>query len=318
MQVKSAPLAFCGIVGLKSTGKSVTLDQVGSRMENVVKIQVKDFTPELSVPLLSHMREGILTLPFPWCHMRLKSQTATKIVGNVFDRVKRNTGTPVTVLIDINPKQKFSGSVKDKVNSSWIEWFIGHRLPSQELFEQELLKMIPAPFYADIFVRDVKNLVADEGIMQCLFAASEGMELQDQAEREPRLRLLLAKELSVDISKKFLKKYYQLDSVDVLHLRKIPRTFSKLQDYGQAPDKEFFVAEQFSGTIQKIKRLPSKQLEFIMKAQSHPVGRDDYTKELSEEDVKAMVAANLLYKNGAALYEIQFDAIALAAREVKK
>jgi len=282
-------------------------------MANVVKIELKQYAP-IDEEILFHMRTKIFTLPFPWCHFRLNTYlTATHIVKNVFDRAKRKTGKPATVLIDLKPKLKMSGSVQDKVTLSWTEWFIGNRLPSRELFEQELLrKIIPAPFYANLFVNDIKDLVADKGIMQCLFAASEEI-LQDQVTREPRLRIFLAKELSIDISKKFLKKYYQLDNVDVLHLQKIPRTFSNLQSYGEASDKESFVEVQFHNKIEVLMRLPPKQLEFIMKARSHPVGRIDYTTELSEEDVKAMVAANLLYKNMAGRYEIQFDSIALAA-----
>jgi len=227
------------------------------------------------------------------------------------------------VLIDVIAKQK-EDSLKDwsfeKVKLSWIEWLLGLQLPPREIVDKAMSKAIQVPFNANRFVRDVKNLVSDEGIMQCLFVASEGVEIQDLTDDEPRLRLFLAKELSIDKAQNFLKNYYKLDNLAIEHLRKIRRTFSNLDRYSDALDKNQFVAKQFAKQIRKVKALHPKQFELLKKAASHPVDSDDYENitGFTQEDLKSMVARNLLYMNDAGSYEIQFEAIALAVREVKK
>ena len=58
------------------------------------------------------------------------------------------------------------------------------------------------------FTRQIKHLV-NSGVMQCLFAASEGASFRVERAREPRLKLFIAYEISMPFAEKYLQKNVQ-------------------------------------------------------------------------------------------------------------
>jgi hypothetical protein len=203
---------FCGMVGPKGVGKSYALDKLGYTLPNVVKLHISAVKPcDLSDLLVSHLKGKIFVAPFPWNRLRLTNYESTVTIQNVFNKVHRETKSPVTVLIDMD-----AATVSGPVSAN-VPGFLGGSYASVKTTPADIL---PLALSVDKFTRDAKKLSADMRLMQLFFIASEGLLFQYQAQREPRLCLFLTSELSVAASKSYLKQYYNVDVVDDGHLRR--------------------------------------------------------------------------------------------------
>jgi hypothetical protein len=273
-----------GIVGPKSTGKSYSLTALGYELENVVKFTLSSnnygITSELGDQLVRgladaivfEMRQQICNLPWPFTRFRLSSINSKKIIANVFQKVHRDTGIPVTLLLDIDMKSQ------------------------------------NADFNCEKLTRALKAMVCDAEMMQCVFAASEGLLFQAEANREPRLELLYSRELSIEASIAYLKRFSENENVDVCDLSGFPRVFSNLNRYRASGDKKTFVEGFARSNKIKLQRLSVQQRDLLRKALSHPIDVNDYMNcKLTEDDVMQMVKLNILILTPSGEFEIQFD-----------
>jgi len=71
------------------------------------------------------------------------------------------------------------------------------------IMKSQLVKL--SSFDAKDFTRAIKNYMTDARIMHCLFVALEGLLFQVESYRETRLYVFLTEELSLEISKAYLK-----------------------------------------------------------------------------------------------------------------
>mmetsp|Transcript_4712 Transcript_4712/g.11179 ORF Transcript_4712/g.11179 Transcript_4712/m.11179 type:complete len:352 (+) Transcript_4712:104-1159(+) len=88
------------------------------------------------------------------------------------------------------------------------------------------------------FVREMKHLCADARLASAIFATSEGLMMLDVA--EPRMRVHIAPELSVEKAKEFLKSVSPNLHYDSNMLTDFPRTFANLVFFSETADKHGF------------------------------------------------------------------------------
>ena len=186
---------FAGIVGVKSSGKTSALKLLSDRRANVVYVNMPLDEKRVLDRLYQMLRKSVWT--FPTCFDKVRSEVYSDpeyVVTQVFSRVQKKTGRPVTTVIDIVP-----GSGKETPN-----------------------------YKARAFVREIKFLVSDKKLMRCVFASSEGTGFQIEARREPRLKLLITHELPIDSAVSYIKEVTGTTVSDDVRelLLKFPRTFS--------------------------------------------------------------------------------------------
>ena len=183
--------SLIGIVGPRVLGSLILWllwDMNSKMLSNSLWIQA----------ILFEMREQVYSLPWPFTRLRLSSIRSNKLIANVFQKVRQDTGIPVTLLLDINTKTQNLG------------------------------------FSCKNLTRELKEMVCDDELMQCVFVASEGLLFQAQAQLEPRLKLLFSWELSIDASVTYLKRFEKMENV------RFPRIFENLDDYGSSQDKKAY------------------------------------------------------------------------------
>jgi hypothetical protein len=237
--IYSSPNLFCGLVGVKSTGKSTELEAIASQEENVVYI-VRDGTQgrDLDDVLYETMRESIWRMPWLLSQIRLpQTSRRRKMVENVFSMVLEDTKVPVTIVIDLS-YEKESTFGADMTSMEGVADALGSGTA-----------IGLSSFSPRQFVKEIKHYVVDVKLARCLFAASEGLLFQELSHYEPRLQLFIAGELSLDMATQYLA---YLTTVDMpggssgpsntdAHLSMFPRTFASLKKYSLAKDKKVFV-----------------------------------------------------------------------------
>ena len=292
---RSDPHLFCGLVGVKSTGKTMTLKHLASQEKNCVFL---DFDPEqhldLNEVLWARLKDSVVTLPWFLDHLRFNSQRSSRRrIEDVFQRVSEQTSEKVTVVIDVTVSNERKGV---------------------SLTRPE----IPKLFNVKSFTRQIKHFVADSESMRCVFSASEGLMFQAESTHESRLRLFLAKELPLDLAVKFVEQEEKRNKKEVsskeeldAFLASFPRQFSELKAFAREKDRQRFVQESFAKEVEKIKeaRKGSGTDGVLQVALSRPVLFDDFTNlEFSKEQfLRLYVETNILQLRADGGYEIQFD-----------
>jgi len=305
------------LVGLKSTGKSSTLSQFLRERQNPFHLKLTD--GNLYDALHEEMKEAVLCLPFLARHLRWDaSKTSEHSVIEVFKLVREQTGSPVQLGVDVvlnPPTVPLEGA--DKAVKS----------------VQSLI--LPTPSSVPIFsafniikvVKDVKWLCADARVASAMMASSEGLELLSV--NEPRLRKLMAEEMTVEKAKDYLQHIHAKGYTDEM-LKKIPRTFSTLQDFKTAPEKEDFCEKEKKRWMKRVKEsighcshdgkdgglTAAKAL--YGKALGGAVDYDDICQHCKDEQnfVTNFVRPNLFTPTDSAEYKFQFDCVAEAAKAV--
>ena len=302
------------LIGLKATGKSTTLQHVVYHAENPFYIEISD--DNLHRAIYQELRGGIRKLPWFLDGIRLDwGKTHKKVVTEVFEKVNERSQKPVRLGLDVVAGTKYL--IEDAHISDMIQVATG-KVNMQMLTN----------FDAKCFVKQVKYLCADRYVASALVASSEG--LMFLSVQEPRLRKLLAKELSVEKSKEYLKTLGKVNVTDEV-LTSIPRTFAKLKEYKEAGDKEAFVKKEMEDWVQEIKKtknVPFKVKELYTKALQGPIDIDDIAAAMSgksgtlgvdpeETFIQRMVKdKNIFTPRDGLGYELQFDCQYKAVKKV--
>jgi len=305
--------AFCGLVGLKSTGKTSALELVAKDMTNVVYITMER-DDDVCDALHKCLKKSTFHLPWFLDRVRLDSYlTSEDIVREVFKAVTENSGTPVTVLIDIS------------LTPSSMQL---PSLSSPGVFEaavQEPKSLVPSSsfsFDTRSFTRQVKELV-ESGIMQCLFAATEGLSFQAEAVHEPRLHLFMADELSIPISGRYLQqmKNVVINDEEKQLLSLFPRTFANLDAFAKPKtNRKEFALNKYHSEKSKIMKTGTHGTK-VYDVYKLALERDIVIRDLNElnfplkEFVKLFVVSNIFTMTLEETFKFQFDATASAAKE---
>ena len=212
--LESEPYRLHGVVGLKSTGKTSTVQLVAGNLPNVVHVEMTAAEDVCDV-LYRRLKESVFHFPWVLNSLRLDSGQSSKAkVEKVFSTVEENTKKPVTTVIQIRPAPSSYHLPKVPSISS-----------PRDALEEVLLstKGLMLPIDAKSFICQVKLLVSDHNIMRCLFDSSE----EGQFERvgEPRLRLYQTSELPFPLAEKYLTETFGVvvDAEVKEYLRKLPR-----------------------------------------------------------------------------------------------
>ena len=301
------------LVGLKSTGKSSTLSQFLRERQNPFHLKLTD--GNLYDALHEEMKEAVLCLPFLARHLRWDaSKTSEHIVIEVFELVQEQTGSPVQLGVDVvlnPPTVPLEGA--DKAVKS-VQSLI---LPTPSFSAFNIIKV----------VKDVKWLCADARVASAMMASSEGLELLSV--NEPRLRKLMAEEMTVEKAKDYLQHIHAKGYTDEM-LKKIPRTFSTLQDFKTVPDKEDFCEKEKKRWMKSVEKSIGhcshegtdgglKAAEALYgKALGGAVKYRDICQHCKDEQnfVTNFVRPNLFTPTDSAEYKFQFDCVAEAAKAV--
>ncbi|CAE6948543.1 unnamed protein product [Symbiodinium sp. CCMP2456] len=237
-RMQNAPMV--ALVGLTSTGKSSTLSQYLKERPNPFYLSLTD--GNLYDAVYEELKKAVLCLPFLAHHVRWDaSKTRKDIVIEVFKLVQEQTGSPVQLGVDV------------VLNSTTLPVEGADRAVKtvQNLY-------LPAPSSVPSFspiniiklVTDVKWLCADARVASAVIASSEGLELLSV--NEPRLRTLIAEEMPLEKAKEYLQHIHAKDYTDEM-LKKIPRTFTLLQYFKTAPDKEDFAHKEMEVWMERVK-----------------------------------------------------------------
>ena len=187
---------FCGLVGLKATGKTSTLELISKEQPNVVYVKMKA-SGNVCHALYETLKKSTYHLPWPLDLVRFDSSLTTEDrLIKVFRYVKKRSGTPVTAVIDVQPDRH---SILSNLPSTHVQSTSLVDIPSV---------VIPSYSFdpdAREFTRQIKHLV-NSRVMRCLFAASEGASFQVEHAREGCLKLFIAYELSMPSAEKYLQK----------------------------------------------------------------------------------------------------------------
>jgi len=271
-----------GIIGPKSTGKSCSLTALGYQLDNVVMFSLNSSNygtrlganvlesdgTGLKEGILCELRKNVYNVPWPFTRIRLSSVDAGAILANAFQRVRQDTGVPVSLLLDIDMKTQIAG------------------------------------FSCETLTRELKAMVCDARLMHCCFAASEGLLFQGQARREPRLRLFYSHELSVELALKYVGN--GAAACDLLRFPRVFDQLDSyaISPDKSAFVEEFTTS---GNQVLKKLSLSERNFLKCASSQAH-VGVDEYQKfGLAEEVVMELVKKNILTVNGSGMFEIQFD-----------
>ena len=305
------------LVGLKSTGKSSTVSNFLTERPNPFYLKLTD--GNLYDAMHAEMKKAVLRLPFLADHLRWDaSKTSEDIVIEVFELVREQTGSQVQLGVDVvlNPTTLPVEGADKAVKAV-----------------QSLVLPTPSsvPFFSSFniikVVKDVKWLCADARVASAVIASSEGLELLSV--NEPRLRKLMAEEMPLEKAKDYLAHIQAKDYTDEM-LKKIPRTFSSLQDFKTAPDKEHFCQREKEVWMERVKEsighcshegkdgglVAAKAL--YSKALGRAVGYDDICQHCQDKPNFSanFVRPNLFTPTEGAKHKLQFDCVAEAAKTV--
>ena len=266
------------------------------------------------------MKNSTYHLPWPLDLVRFDSSLTTEDrLIKVFEYVKKRSGTPVTAVIDVQPDSR---SILSNLPSTHIQ-----STSFLDIYRDPSVVIPSFSFDPDAreFTRQIKHLVNSHG-MRCLFAASEGASFHVEHDREPRLKLFIAHELSMPFAEKYLQKMCSLpvdaDMKDML--TRLPRTFATLKEFASASDKKAFVDSAFDelvgkvqntlsvsgkGKAEKIYRIALEREIQVQDFQQLPFSKADFDKVFVATNVFTLTAGG--YK-----YRFQFEATRAAARQV--
>ena len=151
----SAPEKFCGLVGVKSTGKTTTLEYLASEeKKNGIYLQINPRRDaELDDILWARMRKSVYTLPWILNEIRLNPEMSRRDrIEDVFRKVHKLTNEKVVVVADLTVvvADKRVGIVERMLPS------VGPSVADNYLHLD-----------TNQFTRDVKNYVSDLKVM-CL------------------------------------------------------------------------------------------------------------------------------------------------------
>ena len=292
---------FTGIVGTKSSGKSSALKLFSAKHANVIYVEMGLEDESVCQVLYHRLRKSVWHLPTyfdPVLHPSLSSD-AKYVVTEVFNLVRKKTGQPVIAVIDINPPKKNSSSGGTEPDTN-----------------------------ARAFVREIKHLVSDNGIMKCVFASSEGACFHLEAIREPRLTLFTTGEIPLSTAKEYLKVKKGVtinDDVGEL-LHGFPLVFNNLERFADCYNQngiesaKLFVTAAFEGEVTKLKvSFQCQNADMIYKKalEKGSVEVDDIieAKLNMQQFHKFFVASNIFCESGPGKYVFQFASTAKAAKE---
>jgi len=321
-----SPNQFCGLVGLKATGKTSTLLLVERQTPNVVYVELN--SGSVCNALHENLKKSVYHLPWFLDQMRFDSYLSSKdIITRVFTDVMNNSKVPVNVFLDLNPTNRAKlPSVSSPSVGKLGPIDISFEVPSSD-------------FDARPFIREVKDLVGS-GVMRCLFAATEGLSFQQEAIREPRLRLFTAYELSIHTAVKYLQKDYNIvvNEEEEALLAQLPRSFASLDTFATVENKKIFIDKIFKDEKTKIMRtaniysalMQSKYYFFQPSYFFPPSVKSIYQLALTrnidlsdlpgfnlteEQFLKLFVEPNIFTVTTEQSYKFQFDITAAAAKQ---
>ena len=291
---------FVGLVGLKSTGKSKTLQYLASENNErsiYCEIPIENYT-SIADAIYRRMYNDLFKMPFFLSMLRFdRDRTRRKVVLSVLENIAKD-GKRVRVFVDIVRSGESSSNV------------VVENVPN--------LPSLTKPFRAENFIREAKNLAEDKGLIQLMFASSEGLMFEDEAVREKRLRIFHSNELSLEMSKKYLKAKFNYDCPDDTLLQQIPRTFVRLQGFGGSDNKIEYAERILKRQVKKITKSimtgeesSQKRLEALLSlALSQSIGFDEIY-----EFIDQFVKTNIFRPNKRdGTYTFQFDATRLAVK----
>ena len=308
------------LVGLKSTGKSSTLSQVLRERQNPFHLSLTD--ANLYDALHEEMKKAVLCLPFLARHLRWDaSKTSKDIVIEVFELVQEQTGSPVQLGVDVvlnPPTAPLEGADKAVKSVQSLTLPTPSSVPIFSAFN--IIKV----------VKDVKWLCADARVASAVMASSEGLELLSV--NEPRLRKLMAEEMTVEKAKDYLQHIHAKGYTDEM-LKKIPRTFSSLQRFQDSAGEGGLLREGDGGVDEESEGIQKTLLQRYFgifgggtkaakalygKALGGAVDYDDICQHCKDEQnfVTNFVRPNLFTPTEGAEYKLQFDCVAEAAKAV--
>ena len=296
--------SFVGIVGVKSSGKSSTLELFADdpTHSNVVYITMT-LGEEKGVngALYAALRSSVYKLPWIFENVCPSHYSNPEyVINNVFRMVKNKTGKPVIAVIDLQPPENRSTNETQ-------------HLP----FDRTSRK----------FVRDVKLLVSDRKVMKCLFASSENAGFLVEASREPRLVLFTTSELPWNTVEEYLQeRNISIDPEICEMLSKVPLRFSILDLFckqwkrGINEAKKFVdegFAKQVSDLDAAIKKHPDsvKIYQTALNENGHITMR--YLNQLSislEQFQNLFVHSNIFSEQTDGCYKFQYLATQKAAK----
>ena len=293
--------SFTGIVGPNSSGKSSALKLFSAKHANVIYVNMELGDESVCQVLYQRLRKSVWHLP-SYSDPLLRpprSTDATYVVTKVFNLVRKKTGQPVIAVIDLNPLSKNSSS--------------GGNEPDQN---------------ARAFVREIKHLVSDNGVMKCIFASSEVLCFHLEARREPRLWLFTTGEIPLSTAKEYLKVQKGMtinDDVGEL-LHGFPLVFANLNIFADfykgngIESAKSFVTAAFKGEVAKLKAsFQCQNADMIYKKalEKGSVEVDDIIEaKLNKQQFhKFFVASNIFCESGPGQYVFQFASTAKAAKE---
>jgi hypothetical protein len=306
------PDRFCGLIGLKATGKTTTLEYLASQERNCVFCEIDGNQPvAIDDVLYARLSESIWKLPWFFRQIRFNGDlTKRDIIREVFKLVEKNSKQKVLAVFDICATEKTSGIPRPPSIVNGVIQSEPVSFPTPSGFVTSL-----SSFDAEVFTRDVKNYVRDAKVMRCLFAASEGLSFLPESAREPRLSVFVAGELPLEISKAYLNDVLgvKMENENDFLLSQFPRTFSALKEFSKALNRKVFAETKFKGELEKAKQALKicNSVPFYQVALERPVGFDDYDgfcKMTKDQFVQTFVKTNLFLPDSGAEFKIQFDA----------
>ena len=232
--------SMVGLVGLKSTGKSSTLSHFLREKPNPFYLKFTD--GNVYDVMYGQMKDSVLCLPFFAHHLRWDaSKTSEKIVIEVFELVREQTGSPVQVGVDV--VLPASAVVSPKADQAV-------KTAQSVLLGTASSVPISTGIHVHQLVKDVKWLCADARVASAVIASSEGLELLSV--NEPRLAKLMAEEMPLEKAKEYLQHIHAKGYTEEM-LKNIPRTFESLQQFKIAQDKEAFCKREMKEWMKRVK-----------------------------------------------------------------
>jgi hypothetical protein len=309
--------SFVGLIGLKATGKTSTLKYEANKYKEFsifCEIDPRSHTT-LTEFMYERMYQDIWKMPWFARQIRFNGSLSHKaIVHNVFEKVVKN-GNTVKVFIDVSTSEVSPDSTEilDK-----IPFEVTRRATSDKLFASSL-------------VREVKKLVQDNCLINCMIASSKGLMFEAEANREGRFRVYRYNELPLEMSKNYLKEKFDYKGDEVL-LKQIPRAFDILAAFGAAKNKESFAQKSFAKHAKNIeKSIEAFPLDvkhqgeakgpkaLYQKALKEDIGIKDivHIGGMTEEQfIQAFVTTNIFRPTDESTWTLQFDVVRLAAEKV--
>jgi len=221
--------------------------------------------------------------------------------------VKKNSGDPATVIIDLEQYSKMP-HLPGSFTAGDVEKVIQN--------PQSLLLPLEVMSSSKRFIAGLKTLV-ESNLIQCLFAASDGFAFQEQSLREPRLNLFMAYELSVSQSQKYLKNQFDISPEEELFY-KIPRTFLTLNRIGnlEGIEQKVFADSLFETEIERIKRyeLTEEEKQILKKVLEHGEVSHGELGENKSYSIQSLLSKNILTLTLNLKLKFQFDVTAAAVK----